>query len=74
VRLGASVIGEGDFVAGSGALDSRADGPVPLAPTAHADGPAEVWIGNGFTLSALGSRAAERARIESYVWMWDKEF
>jgi phage tail-like protein len=74
VRLGASVIGEGDFVAGSGALDSRADGPVPLAPTAHADGPAEVWIGNGFTLSALGNRAAERARIESYVWMWDKEF
>jgi phage tail-like protein len=73
VRLGETVIGEGDFVAGSGALDSRADGPVPLAPIAHADGPAEVWVGNGFTLSALASRAAERARIESYVWMWDKE-
>jgi len=73
VRLGETVIGEGDFVAGSGALDSRADGPVPLAPTAQADGPAEVWIGNGFTLSAVASRAAARARIERYIWMMHEE-
>lgn len=73
VRLGESIIGDGDFVAGSGALDSRADGPVPRAPTARADGPAEVWVGNSFTLSALASRAAERARIERYIWMWDEE-
>lgn len=73
VRLGESVIGEGDFVAGSGALDSRADGPVPRAPTAKADGPAEVFIGNGFTLSGLRSHAAEHARIERYIWMWDEE-
>jgi hypothetical protein len=73
VRLGESVIGEGDFVAGSGALDSRADGPVPRAPTARADGPMEVWVGNSFTLSGLASRAAERARIEQYIWMWDEE-
>jgi phage tail-like protein len=73
VRLGESVIGEGDFVAGSGALDSRADGPVPPAPTARADGPPEVWIGNGFTLSGLASRGAELRRIERYIWMWDEE-
>ena len=73
VQLGETVVGEGDFIAGSGALDSRADGPVPRAPTARADGPAEVWIGNSFTLSALASRAAERARLERYIWMWDEE-
>jgi phage tail-like protein len=73
VQLGETVVGEGDFIAGSGALDSRADGPVPRAPTARADGPAEVWVGNSFTLSALASRAAERARLERYIWMWDEE-
>ena len=73
VRLGESIIGEGDFVAGSGALDSRADGPVPRAPTAVADGPTEVFVGNGFTLSGFRSHAAERARIERYIWMWDEE-
>lgn len=73
VRLGETVVGHGDFIAGSGGLDGRADGPLPLAPTAFADGPAEVWLGNGFTLSGLASRAAEQARIERYIWMWDKE-
>ena len=73
VRLGETVVGQGDFIAGSGGLDGRADGPLPLAPTAFADGPAEVWLGNGFTLSGLASRAAEQARIERYIWMWDKE-
>jgi hypothetical protein len=73
VQLGETVVGAGDFVAGSGALDSRADGPVPRAPTARADGPDEVWVGNGFTLSGFASRAAENRRIERYIWMWDKE-
>ena len=73
VQLGETAVGGGDFVAGSGALDSRADGPVPRAPTARADGPDEVWTGNGFTLSGLASRAAENRRIERYIWMWDKE-
>jgi hypothetical protein len=73
VRLGETMVGKGDFVAGSGALDSRADGPVPRAPTAGADGPGEVWVGNSFTLSAMASRAAESARLERYIWMWDEE-
>jgi len=73
VRLGETVLGEGDFVAGSGGLDGRADGPLPAAPAAHADAPAEVWFGSGFTLSGLSSRAAGQARIERYIWMWDKE-
>ncbi len=73
VRLGRSDLGGGDFVAGSGGLDARADGPVPSPPFAFADGPAEVWLGNNFTLSGLASRAAGQARINSYVWMWEKE-
>jgi hypothetical protein len=73
VRLGETMLGQGDFVAGSGGLDGRADGPVPVPPTARAEGPAEVVNTNGFTLSGLASRAAEQARIERYIWMWDKE-
>jgi len=72
-RLGDTVVGTGDFVGGSGALDSRTDGPVPRAPTARSDGPPEVWVGKSFTLSALASRAAGRSRIERYIWMWDEE-
>jgi phage tail-like protein len=71
VQLGETVIGEGDFVAGWGGLDSRADGPVPTAPTASADAPNSVWVGNSFTLSALASRAANQARIERYIWTWE---
>ena len=71
VQLGETVIGEGDFVAGWGGLDSRADGPVPSGPTANADAPSTVWVGNGFTLSALASRAANQARIERYIWTWE---
>jgi phage tail-like protein len=71
VQLGETVIGEGDFVAGWGGLDSRADGPVPTGPTARADAPATVWAGNSFTLSALASRAANQARIERYIWTWE---
>lgn len=73
VRLGETVLGAGDFVAGSGGLDGRADGPVPSRPLARADGPREVWIGDSFTLSALASRAAGQAKINRYVWMWEKE-
>jgi phage tail-like protein len=73
VRLGHSALGEGDFVAGSGRLDPRADGPVPGSPTAHIDGPTMVWAGNSFTLSGAASRAAARAQIERYIWTWQKE-
>lgn len=72
-RLGESWIGSGDVVAGSGRLDARADGPVSPPPHARADGPAQVWVGDGFTLSALASEAAARRRIERFIWMWDKE-
>jgi phage tail-like protein len=73
VRLGESELGAGDFVAGSGGLDSRADGPVPPPPYAHADGPDSVWVGSEFTLSALVSRAFGKAQINRYVWMWEKK-
>ncbi|MEE9432861.1 MAG: hypothetical protein V3V15_01305 [Sphingorhabdus sp.] len=73
VRLGQSLIGEGDFVAGSGRLDSRADGPVSAPPNARADGPSEVWHGGSFTLSAINSTAAKGRRINRHIWMWDKE-
>lgn len=73
VRLGESVIGGGDYIAGSGALDGRADGPLPMRPFARADGPREVWVGDSFTLSALASRAAGQAQLSRYIWMWDKE-
>jgi hypothetical protein len=73
VRIGLSRLGSGEVVAGSGRLDGRADGPVPAPPHARADGPSEVWFGDGFTLSALASEAAARRKIERFVWMWDKE-
>lgn len=73
VRLGESVVGHGDFVAGSGGLDQRADGPVPAPPVAAANGPTTVWVGNEFTLSALASKAGGGGEVSSYVWMWDKE-
>ena len=73
VRLGETMLGEGDFVAGTGMLDPRADGPVPDPPQARADGPASVWIGNDFTLSALASQAGTGGAINRYVWMWEKE-
>ena len=60
-------------IAGSGRLDGRADGPVSAPPRARAEGPAEVWSGDGFTLSALASEAAARRKIERFIWMWDKE-
>ncbi len=73
VRLNQSLIGEGDYVAGSGHLDRRADGPVSLPPLARADGPEEVWHGGSFTLSAINSTAAKGRRINRHIWMWDKE-
>jgi hypothetical protein len=71
VRLGHTIVGEGDFVAGSGRLDRRADGPVPPPPQARADGPREVWSGSNFTLSAMRSSAADGRRIVRNIWMWD---
>ena len=71
VRLGRTIIGEGDFVAGSGHLDRRADGPVSTPPVARADGPAELWSGTSFTLSGLRSSAAAGRRIERHIWMWE---
>jgi phage tail-like protein len=71
VRLGHSMVGEGDFVAGSGHLDPRADAPGSIPPTAVARGPREVWSGSGFTLSAAGSRAGPGRRISRYIWSWE---
>ncbi len=73
VRVDSSHFASGDVVAGSGVLDRRADGPVPGPPRARAEGPLEVWVGDGFTLSALTSEAASRRQIERYIWMWEKE-
>jgi phage tail-like protein len=73
VKLGDTVLGAGDFVAGTGMLDPRADGPVPSSPTAAAEGPHSVWVGNAFTLSALASKAGSGGPINRYIWMWDKE-
>jgi phage tail-like protein len=72
-RVDRSHVASGDVVAGSGMLDRRADGPVSPPPRAHAEGPREVWVGDGFTLSALASEAASRRQIERYVWMWERE-
>jgi phage tail-like protein len=71
VRLGRTIIGQGDFVAGSGHLDPRADGPVSARPTARADGPGELWSGSNFTLSALRSSAPQGRRINRHIWTWD---
>jgi len=71
VRLGKSIVGGGDFVAGSGHLDPRADAPGSIPPTAVARGPGEVWTGSGFTLSAAGSSAAPGRRISRYIWSWE---
>jgi hypothetical protein len=71
VQLGRTVLGGGDFVAGSGQLDRRADGPVSPPPRARADGPREIWSGSNFTLSAARSSAAGDRRITRHIWMWE---
>lgn len=71
VRLGRTFIGEGDFVAGGGHLDPRADGPLSPRPIARADGPAELWSGSNFTLSALRSSAPRGRRINRHIWTWE---
>ncbi|HEX8238987.1 MAG TPA: phage tail protein [Allosphingosinicella sp.] len=71
VRLGSTILGQGDFVAGSGHLDPRADGPVSARPTARADGPAELWSGSNFTLSAMRSSAPRGRRISRHIWTWE---
>ena len=71
VRLGQSALGGGDFVAGSGRLDRRADAPVSRPPTARADGPREVWSGTNFTLSAARSSAAGGREITRHIGSWE---
>lgn len=71
VRLGVSSLANGDYVAGSGMLDRRADGPVPPPPVARADGPAEVWSGKPFVLSAARSSAAPGRSINRNIWTWN---
>jgi phage tail-like protein len=71
VRLGRTILGEGDFVAGSGRLDRRADAPVPPPPRARADAPPEVWPGSNFTLSAAGSSSSGDRRVTRYIWTWE---
>jgi hypothetical protein len=71
VRLGQTVLGGGDFVAGSGRLDRRADGPVSRPPTARAEGPREVWSGTNFTLSAARSSAQADRQITRHIWTWE---
>jgi len=71
VRIGASILGEGDFVAGSGNLDPRADAPMSAPPVARADGPTELWSGSPFTISGAGSSAARGRTVSRYIWTWE---
>jgi phage tail-like protein len=72
VRLNRSVLGAGDQVMGEGWLDGRADGPMSAAPVAGAEGPATVWHGAPFVISALASRAAGERSIARYIWTWEQ--
>jgi phage tail-like protein len=69
-RVSRSRLGTGDLVMGEGRLDARADGPISPPPRAVADGPAEVWSGTGFLLSAARSEAAAGRSIERNIWTW----
>jgi phage tail-like protein len=69
--LGASGIGGGDVVSGTGRLDPRADGPAPTPPVAVLDGPAEAVAGSAFVLSAGRSRAFGGARIDRNIFLWE---
>ena len=69
VRVNRSRLGSGDLVMGEGRLDARAEGPLAPRPRAVADGPAEVWSGTAFVLSAARSEAAAGA-IERNIWTW----
>jgi hypothetical protein len=71
VRLGESLVGHGDFVAGSGNLDPRADGPMSAPPVARGEASPEAWSGTSFTLSALRSSAAKGRSISRYIWTWE---
>jgi len=70
VRVNRSRLGTGDLVMGEGRLDARAEGPLAPRPRAVADGPAEVWTGTGFLLSAARSEAASGRVIERNIWTW----
>lgn len=71
VRLNRSIVGSGDLIRGEGWLDGRADGPMALAPTAGAAGPATVWRGAPFIVSGLASHAARGRSIDRYIWTWE---
>jgi len=70
VRVDRSRLGTGDLVMGEGRLDARAEGPLAARPRAVADGPAEVWSGTGFLLSAARSEPAAGRVIERNIWTW----
>jgi hypothetical protein len=72
VRLNRSIIGSGDQIRNEGWLDDRADGPTQRSPLAMADGPATVWRGAPFVLSALQSKARDGRQISRYIWTWEK--
>ena len=70
VRVNRSRLGTGDLVMGEGRLDARGDAPAFPPPRAVADGPAEVWSGTGFLLSAARSEAAAGRVVERSIWTW----
>ncbi|MCC7283151.1 MAG: hypothetical protein IT556_12255 [Acetobacteraceae bacterium] len=70
VRVDRSRLGTGDLVMGDGRLDARGDAPASPPPRASVDGPAEVWSGTGFLLSAARSEAAAGRVIERNIWTW----
>lgn len=72
VQLNRSIIGSGDQIRNEGWLDDRADGPTQRGPLARADGPATVWRGAPFVLSAMQSKARDGRRISQYIWTWEK--
>jgi phage tail-like protein len=72
VRLNRSIIGSGDQIRNEGWLDNRADGPTQRSPRARADGPATVWRGAPFVLSALSSRARDGRDVSQYIWTWEQ--
>ena len=72
VRLNRSVVGSGDQIMGEGWLDGRVDGPMSPAPVAGAEGPATVWHGAPFVISALASHGAGERTIARYSWTWEQ--
>jgi hypothetical protein len=70
VRVDATRLGTGDLVMGEGRLDARGEGAIVPRPVAIADGPAVVWGGTPFLLSAARSQAAVGRSIARNIWTW----